>query len=162
MGRSFFQNKDGQFVSVAYEREKTEDDGEDFVHGPQRLFVKNASITSVNKQQSIVGVTSVRVALGNGTFLHRLYVVTAVSSSYMVVEYEKDGKSGNWTKLPSVIGPVLPGTRLAAQGWSNATGPELYLFCQDGMEGTKVSEWKTSGSGPWVSVGRIPGQVVIL
>lgn len=86
--------------------------------------------------------------------------MTPVSSSYMVVEYEKDSKTGKRTKLPSVIGPVLAGTRLAAQGWSTATGPELSLFCQDGVDGSKVTEWMKSGSGAWVSAVRLPGKII--
>jgi len=153
---AYFQNKDGQLVSVAYEREKTDDDGDDFDDSPARLFVKNTSIAIVSKQTSIFGLASIRFPLNEVNIVHRLYAVTPVSGSYMVVEYEKDSKTGKWTRLPSVIGPVSPGTRLAAQGWNTATGSQLYLFCQDGVDGSKVTEWTKSGSGAWVASAKIP------
>jgi Fungal fucose-specific lectin len=104
----------------------------------------------------VCGLASIRILLKDGKLLHRVYVVTPVGSTSMVYEYERDGKTGNWTKLSSVIGPVLTWTRLAVQGWNTTKGPELYLYCQDGADGTKVTEWNKLGSAPWAMGPRFP------
>jgi hypothetical protein len=155
--RGYFQAKDGQVVCSDYiQPDKRGDDETADKWEAKNVAPKPSSDSSAKGQPRVCGLASIRIPLKDGKLLHRAYVVTPVGANSMVYEYERDGKTGNWTKLSSVIGPVPAGTRLAAQGWNTATGPELYLYCQDGADGTKVTEWSKLGPAPWTLGPRFP------
>jgi len=155
--QGYFQAKDGQIVCSDYIQPVPGGD-EDFPDkwAAKNLAPKPSSDSNVKGQPRVCGLASIRILLKDGKPLHRAYVVTPVGPNSMVYEYERDGKTGNWSKLSSVTGPVPAGTRLAAQGWNTATGPELYLYCQDGADGTKVTEWTKLGTAPWTLGPRFP------